>query len=152
MQGVKHLIECNCILPQMRGKTPPLFHSFIVFSVILEDESVAEKFAQCNNCGIIHRVYDICKSDLLKKETHAMVQNFSDISLSIPSELSSILSAYKCDIATWEHVQFIFHNEKWGENVIISREFENGKTIGKKLIIEEKNKFRIEPFSFSEVF
>ena len=136
----------------MRGKNPPLFHSFIVFSTILDDDTVAEKFAQCNNCGIIHRVYDICRSELLKRESHVMVQTFEDISLSLPSELSSILSTYKCDIATWEHVQFIFHSEKWGENVVISREFENGKTVGKKLVIEEKNKFKIEPFSFSEVF
>jgi hypothetical protein len=151
MEGIKHLIECNCILPQMRGVTPPLFHSFIAFSVVSDDGSVLEKFSQCNNCGIIHRIYDICKSELLKKESHVLIQTFSDISLSIPSEVSSILTTYKCDIATWEHVQFIFQNELWGLNSVVSKEYENGTTQGKRLIIEGPSKFRIEPFSYTEV-
>lgn len=150
MNGVKHLVDCNCILPQMRGKTPPVFHSFVVFSIENDEGQILEKFAQCNNCGIIHRVYDICKSELIKREQHPMIQTFSDISLSIPSELSSILTTYKCDIATWEHVQFIYSNEKWGEFTIVSREYENGITNGKRLIIEGPAKFRIEPITFSE--
>lgn len=120
----------------MRGKTPPVFHSFVVFSIENDEGQILEKFAQCNNCGIIHRVYDVCKSELIKREQHPMIQTFSDISLSIPSELSSILTTYKCDIATWEHVQFIYSNEKWGEFTIVSREYDDGVTNGKRLIIE----------------
>lgn len=151
MEGVKHLVDCNCILPQMRGKNPPLFHSFVVFSTILDDGSIVEKHAQCNNCGIIHRVYDIRKSELLKKEQHASVQTIEDVSLSLPTELSSILLSYKCDIASWEHAQFIFENEKWGDFIVISREFEDGITNGKRLVIAGQKKFKIEPITFSEV-
>lgn len=135
----------------MKGKNPPIFHSFIVFSIILDDSSVVEKFSQCNNCGIIHRVYDICKSELLKKEQHISVQTITDIGLSLPSELSNILVTYKCDIATWEHVQFIFENEKWGESIVVAREIENGVTNGKRLVIDGSKKFKIEPITFSEV-
>ena len=135
----------------MKGKNPPVFHSFIVFSIVSVDSSVLEKFAQCNNCGIIHRVYDICKSELLKKEQHVSVQSIADVGLSLPSELNNILVTYKCDIATWEHVQFIFENEKWGESIVIAREIEDGITNGKRLVVDGSKKFKIEPITFSEV-
>lgn len=151
MEGIKHLIDCNCILPQMKERNPPIFHSFIVFSILLEDSSVVEKFAQCNNCGIIHKVYDICKSELLKKEQHVSVQTIQDIGLSLPSELNNVLVTYKCDIATWEHAQFIYENQKWGECIIVARETENGVTNGKRLVIDGPKKFKIEPITFAEV-
>jgi hypothetical protein len=135
----------------MRGKNPPLFHSFVVFSILDDEENVQEKFAQCNNCGIIHRVYDICKSELTKKESHGAIQTIADISLSLPTELNSILTTYKCDISIWEHVQFIYLFGKWGESAVVSKEIEDGKVNGKRLIIEGSTKFRIEPISYSEV-
>lgn len=134
----------------MRGKSPPVFHSFVAFSIENDERQILEKFSQCNNCGIIHRVYDICKSELIRREQHPMIQTFSDISLSIPSELSSILSTYKCDIATWEHVQFIYANERWGDFTIVAREYDNGVTNGKRLIVDGPSKFKIEPITFSE--
>lgn len=150
MQGIKHLIECNCILPQLREKNPPLFHSFVVFSIVSDDDSVKEKYAQCNNCGIIHRVYDICKSEILKKEEHVSVQSIVDISYSIPSDLSSILASYKCDLPSWEQAQFIYENEFWGNFVVIARESEGEKVSGKRLLIDGPKKFKIEPFDFVE--
>ena len=32
MPGIKHLIQCHCILPQYRNIDDPIFHKFIVFS------------------------------------------------------------------------------------------------------------------------
>ena len=134
----------------MRGKNPPIFHSFVAFSIENDEGQILEKFSQCSNCGIVHRVYDICKSELTKREQHTMVQTFSDVSLSIPSELTSVLTTYKCDIATWEHVQFIYMNEKWGDFTIVSREYDNGVTNGKRLIVDGPTKFKIEPITFLE--
>lgn len=113
---------------------------------------VQEKFAQCNNCGIVHRVYDICKSELTNKESHASLPTIKDISLSLPSELNSVLSTYKCDISVWEHVQFIYLLERWGESVVISKEIDEGTINGKRLLIEGHSKFRIEPISYVETF
>jgi hypothetical protein len=135
----------------MKGKNSPIFHSFVVFSIVSDDGLVLEKFSQCNNCGVIHRVYDICKSELLKKEQHASIQTILDISLSLPTELNNILTTYQCDIAIWEHIQFIFSNKKWGEHVILTRETEDGVTNGKRLVIAGQKKFKIEPITFSEV-
>lgn len=135
----------------MKNKNPPLFHSFVVFSILDDDSNVLEKFAQCNNCGIVHRVYDICKSELTKKEAHITIQSIDDISLSLPSDLTSILVSYKCDVSVWEQVQFIYENERWGEFSIVARENEDGTVSGKRLVIEGPTKFRIEPISYTEV-
>ena len=59
----KHLIECQCTLKIFENKTKPLYHKFVVFS-LLEDENIEEKYVTCNNCDIVHRVYDICKSEI----------------------------------------------------------------------------------------
>ena len=59
----KHLIECQCTLKIFENKTKPLYHKFVVFS-LLEDENIEEKYVTGNNCDIVHRVYDICKSEI----------------------------------------------------------------------------------------
>ena len=65
---IKHVVECKCILPQYRTADPPVFHKFLVFSEILEDGSFKDSYAQCNNCGVIHRVIEVSRSRILKKE------------------------------------------------------------------------------------
>jgi hypothetical protein len=128
-----------------------VFHSFIVFSQITDEGEALEKLAQCNNCGVIHRVYDICKSEIMKKEAHAAIVTEQDIALSLPSELSGILASYSCDVATWENVHFIYSNQAWNEGVILTREEEKGVWSGKRLIVVGPAQFRIEPYAFSEV-
>ena len=41
---IKHLVECQCILKIFEKKTKPLYHKFIVFSVIDENDNILEKF------------------------------------------------------------------------------------------------------------
>ena len=64
MQGFKHLVQCHCILPQYRKMKDPVFHKFVVFSTIDKKDNVEPKNVQCNNCGVIHKVFDICKSEI----------------------------------------------------------------------------------------
>ena len=65
MKGVKHLVQCHCILPQYKNAKDPVFHKFTVFSVIDDSDTVVSKYAECNNCGAAHKVYDICKSEIV---------------------------------------------------------------------------------------
>ena len=45
--GVKHLIECHCILPQFKKKQPPIYHKFTVYSKFNSDTgNVIEKYEQ----------------------------------------------------------------------------------------------------------
>ena len=74
----------------------------------------------------------------------------SDISLMLPSELVGVLTSYKCDIATWEQVHFIVSNARWGETVVVTREETDGNVVGKLLTIEQLNKFKLEPITFTD--
>jgi hypothetical protein len=151
MQGIKHLVNCTCFLPHLKGGGDTVFHSFVVFSQINDEGEVLEKLAQCNNCGVVHRVFDVCKSEITKKENHGAVITEKDIALSLPSDLSGILASYSCDIATWEQVHFIFSNGMWGERAILTREEEKGTWSGKMLTVAGPTQFKIEPYGFSEV-
>ncbi len=46
MFGLKHMVECNCILPQYRNQTPAVFHQFVVFSIINRDDELQPDYAQ----------------------------------------------------------------------------------------------------------
>ena len=147
MKGLKHLIECHCILPQFRNSKDRSYHKFVVFSTIDDADGVIPKHAACNNCGVIHNVYDIGKSEILTGiETGAIIQK-EDISLMIPSSLCQVLESYSCDISVWEHVLFVIHNEKYPEKIVLSRNVDEDIVSGKLLLIETTNKFEIRPYS-----
>jgi hypothetical protein len=151
MQGIKHLIKCKCILPHLKGLKEPVFHSFVVFSVLADDDSVLEKFATCNNCGITHRVHAICESEVLDRENSSAVITIKDISLLIPTELVNVLTAYDCDVPTWEFAHFLHSNARWGESLVLTRVENLGVIEGKRLTIVGPNSFRIEPYTYTEM-
>jgi len=152
MEGAKHLIQCHCVLPTLRKLPNPVYHSFVVFSVLDDGGNVIPKDAECTNCGVIHSVIDFCKSEITTKEKSSSIITVKDISLMIPSELSNVLAAYDCDIATWEQAHFIYSNSRWGERIILNRQSEEGKAKGKTLTFEGMNKFKIESYDMVETF
>lgn len=152
MRGQRHLIKCRCVLPQYKGVTNPPPHQFVVFSVINDDDSARVKFSQCNNCGIIHKVTDICKSEILPgKEAMSSVVKIEDVKLSLPPNLADILERNNVDIATWESAQFILENKEWGNFVILAQEEESGTRQGKYVRIMSETFFKVESFSREEV-
>lgn len=147
MKGLKHLIECHCILPQFRNSKERKYHKFIAFSIIDDADGVIPKHAACNNCGVIHNVFDIGKSEILAGvEAGAVIQK-EDISLMIPTSLTQVLESYDCDISVWEHALFVLQNEKYPEEIVISRKTDEDIVSGKILLIENVNKFQIRPYS-----
>ncbi len=152
MQGIKHLVQCHCVLPTLRKLPNPVFHSFVVFSVLDDGGNVVPKDASCNNCGVIHRIIDICKSEVTTKENSSAIISIDDIQLMLPSELGNLLKNYDCDIATWEMVHFIYTNSSWGEKIILTRQTEGATRKGKMLTIEGPQKFKIESYDMSEAF
>jgi len=141
-----------CILPQLKGRPNQVFHKFVVFSVIDDDGNVQSSHAQCNNCGAVHKVTDICKSEILigKDELKSMISE-KDIKLTLPSSLSNVLETYSCDLATWQLVQFAFHHQKWGTwTTLVKEELEDG-TSGKILRIDGPTNFRVEPFNTEDM-
>jgi len=152
MRGQRHLVKCRCVLPQFKGITSPPAHQFIVFSVISEENAVTVKYAQCNNCGIIHKVTDICTSEILSgKEAMNSIVKIEDIKLSLPPNLADILERNNADVATWEAAQFILENKEWGNFVILAQEEESGTRQGKYVRIMSETFFKVESFSREEV-
>ena len=144
MRGQQHLVQCHCMLPQYRGRKEPVFHKFIVFSVIDDSDTVVPKFCQCNNCGIIHKVYDICKSEIIThKEDLKSIKTIEDIAMTLPQDVARVLESYDCDLPSWEHAEFILNNEQWGSMITLTRDEANDEITGKALEIEGRNKIAI---------
>lgn len=147
--GQKHLVTCKCVLPQFKHMQEPPPHQFIVFSVI-ENDVVKPKFAQCPNCGRVHRVIELNKSEIVPKESMPSIMTIEDIKHSIHDGLRAVLEANQADVATWEAVQYIIDNKRWGEFVVLVSESEGGSKQGKYVRILGEKMFKVEPFERKE--
>ena len=149
MQGIKHLIECHCMLPQYKNRPDPVFHKFIVFSIIDDSDTVIPKYAQCNNCGIVHKIIDICKSEIITgKEELKSLPIIDDIRFSLSEDIQRILDSYNADLPSWEHVQFIIENKVKGSHVVLTSDIMEDEIQGKMLIFDDKGKIKIETFIY----
>jgi hypothetical protein len=147
MKGLKHLVECHCVLPQFRKRKNPPYHSFVVFSLFDKSDTAIPKHARCNNCGVIHNVLDICKSEIQAGQEVGAVMTIEDCGLMLPAGVKQVLDTYGCDVPDWEHALFILQNEKWGDFIIIHREeTEAGDLTGKILRFNGPGNYRLEPF------
>ena len=152
MRGQKHLIACRCILPQFKGRQNPPRHQFSVFSSIDENDNVVVKYAQCNNCGLVHKVIDICKTEIMQgKEAMSSILTVDDIKMSLPPNLSNILERNKADLSTWEQAQFILENKEWGNFILLAAEEDSGVKQIKYVRVMSETFFKIESFSREEV-
>jgi len=143
--GIKHLVQCHCVLPQYRTMPDPVFHKFIVFSIQDESGNIEPKIAKCNNCGITHKVTDVCKSEIIKgSENIASVISVEDMSNQISDKIASILISNKCDIPTWENILFVIENEMWNIPVVISKTKVENFTQLKIIRIIGKDDIKIE--------
>jgi hypothetical protein len=101
-----------------------------------------EKIVQCNNCGVLHRITDHCKSEILfGKEESSSVRTVEDIELSIPERLAAYLKSQNIDIATWEQIEWLVEGAQESE-VVIRRDEQGGRTNLKILTIKKDGTFR----------
>jgi len=148
--SIKHLVECNCILPQFLRVTPTVFHRFVVFSIIDPDGSVKPSYAECNNCGAIHRVREVGKSAQIAKESTLSLPKISELRTAIPEDMAKILESYKCDITTWQELKFILDEKDWGKSVILAKEEDQDMVVGKVLVVLGTTLFKVETFSVGD--
>lgn len=152
MEGIKHLIECHCILPQFRGKNELVYHKFIVFSVVDDSDTVVPKYVQCNNCGVVHKIFDICKSEIVPgRDELKTVSRIEDTMLGMSKDLISVLETYDVDLPTWEQAKFIMDNQKWGSFIILNKDHVDTNLVGKRLFFDAAKKLRIEDFMTNEI-
>lgn len=151
LQGQKHLIKCRCILPQFKKMANPLFHQFIVFSIIENDE-VKLKYSQCPNCGIVHRVTEIGKSDIIQgREVMQSMLTIDEIKHSLPENLRLILEKNNVDLPTWEAVAFYFENKLWGNFVVLTSDVDSNVKQGKYVRLLGESLFKVESYTQESV-
>lgn len=143
---IKHLVECNCVLPQYKDMEPTVFHKFIVFSEIKKDGSIKQTYIKCNNCDAIHKILEVAKTEIQKKESTNVVPTIEDIKTNIPVWLSTLLQQNDCPLPTWQEAQFIIENNLWNKFIILSREKDSSnqeKYITKYVLILGENLHRV---------
>lgn len=148
MKYCKHLIECHCILPIFKMQTKPVFHKFPVFSLLDDKEEIIEKWAKCNNCDAVHRVYDYCKSEVVKNSDDYvdMVTTLDDLKFSIPSDVLDVLLKNNKDISDYEQVAFII-KEKLDDKILLTKKEVGDKVVCKYLLFENgKNSIAQETY------
>lgn len=145
--GTRHVIKCRCILPQYKSMQNPPSHQFVVFSVT-EDDVVVPKTVQCNNCGIVHRVTELCTSKIINgKEDLKSVSTIDTIRPQLPSNIAAVLDSEGSDIPVWEHCKFVIDNAIWDSVIQLSTESYDGMREGKYIRIFSKEMFNVESFS-----
>lgn len=151
-KGIKHLIRCRCFLPQFKGKPNPPNHQFVVFSVLDDEDVIKASFAQCNNCGLIHKVTDICVSEIMPgRENMSSILSIDEIKVGMSEQLVALLETHQVDQATWEQAAWILEKERWGDPVILSSELVDGIRQGKYVRIIGKNLFKVDSFAREEI-
>lgn len=142
----KHLVECRCYLPQFKNWENPPNHQFVVFSEIDGEGKVIPSYAQCNNCGIIHRVLEVGQSETIKREIMQTLPEIEDYKSNLPDWMVAILERHMCELHVWQEADFIYRNEQWGGFVILTKEREGDTIVGKILTILGKKLHKIDTF------
>lgn len=145
MIGTKHLVQCHCVLPQYRKMPEPVFHKFVVYSRYDENMKIKDRLARCNNCDAVHRVIDLCKSEIVTNiEDTDVIIDEDEIKLGLPEKVVKILEKNNSDMATYEAIDHIIEVEDWGSEVVISRQTQGEKINLKILTIKGEEKFRLK--------
>lgn len=148
-QGVKHLVRCVCVLPQLSKLKDPPSHEFTVFSVYDDASNDFEPtFVQCDNCGVVHKVIDVCTSTIMRgREEMSSVVTIEDVRGSVPENLAALLEQNKADLPTWQQVAWIVEDKRWGASVVLTSEYIDGTRQGKALTILGETLFKVTNFT-----
>ena len=144
---VKHLIDCHCILSIYKNRTKPIYHKFPVFSII-EEDSIKEKYVLCNNCDIVHKVFEINKSEIKwgNEGFKSLVTTKEDIKFNLENlgmeRLVTILEVNNVDISDWELIDYLLENDLEGKVVIDKKEIED--SINYKYLEIKNGKYKIK--------
>lgn len=144
---VKHLIECKCILPQFRKMPIPPFHKFVVFSELEEETAdLKQSWVQCPSCNAVHRVYEVGLSEILNKDEMRSLPTIEDIRMELPDKMCGLLDRHDCDLHIWQEVKFIMEHKLWGRPVILAKEYDGPRVVGKYVVILAREIYKLENF------
>ena len=143
------------MLKQFELVEPPVFHRFVVFSIVNDDGSFKPSYAVCNHCGAVHRVTEVGVSTQLRRETAPTVLTIPEIKLTLPEKLVELLLPYEreLDLPWWQELKFIYDNEKWGKTIVLAKERDDltGDVSGKYLLLAGKTLWKVDSFSTEDM-
>jgi hypothetical protein len=132
-------------MPQFKRAVEPPIHQFVVFSTIDDNDYVKPKYSQCNNCGLIHKVFEISKSEIQTGREHmSSIVTIEDIKMSLDTRLVAALESNDVEVATWEEALFIIEQEQWGSYLTLNRDFEGDEIHVKTIRILGPSMFKVE--------
>lgn len=135
------------MLPQHRKKNNPPYYNFAVFSIIDDSDTCIPKYAQCNNCGVVHRVVDLCRSEIISgRDELSSVTSVDDLKVMLSSDIVQVMESYSCTLPSYEHVHFIISNAQWGDFIVLTRDSIDDEQQGKLLRFIGPGKIIIESF------
>lgn len=146
VEYTKHLVECNCVLPQFKHSDPPVWHHFVVFSEIDETGAVIPSFAQCNNCGVVHKVTEVGLSSTLRRDNLPSLPTLDEVRNTLPEKLQKELGGYELDLATYQELAFVFRHQLWGKVIILQKEQVEEFLVGKMIQIIGSSIWRFQTF------
>jgi hypothetical protein len=147
VKSIKHTIQCHCILPQYRNRKDPVFHKFVAFGVIDDSDTLISKYINCNHCSAVHKIYDVCKSEIVVgKEDLNSVVSIDDLTVMMPEDIVSVLESYNCNLPEYEHAFHILQNKLFSESVTLTRDIMENEVLGKRLKFNKLGLASIESF------
>ncbi len=151
-QGVKHLVQCVCTLQTLNNMKDPPSHEFVVFSTYDDaDDSFDVTFVQCDNCGLVHKVVDVCKSEVVRgKEDLAFAISIADVRSSLNPNIVEVLEKHNASLPTWQQTAWIVTEKRWGESVTLGSERVNNVKQGKVMILLGESLYRLQAYTTEE--
>lgn len=148
-QGIKHLVRCVCVLPQLSKLKDPPSHEFKVFSVLDDDAGEFEtSFVQCDNCGVVHKVVNVCESTILAgRDEMSSIVTVDDVKNAVPANLAALLEQNNVDLPTWQQVAWIVEEKQWGSTLVLTSEYIEGTRQGKALTILGETLYKVSNFT-----
>jgi hypothetical protein len=118
----------------------------VVFSEIDEKGEVIPSFAQCNNCGMVHKVTEVGVSSTMKRDALASLPTAEEVKSNLPKKLLTELTGYELELPTLQEMAFIFEHKLWGRFVILQKEEIDGFVVGKTIQIIGESLWRFNKF------
>ena len=144
-----HTVECQCVLPIYNKIEKPVYHQFVVFNK-LNDDSMEEKYVECNNCGIIHQIVGLNKSNIISDTTNykSLVVNKEDLSYNLPTKYLEFLTKKNIEeIYIWEKIYFLLENNI-NESVLYNKTKIENFVICEFIDVIDKNNFKLSKKKF----
>ena len=117
-----------------------------MLSEITKKGVVKDKNMKCPNCGRIHRVIEIGKSEIVAGGSY---RELDDIKRVLPNELVSVLEEHGCDYVVYEECELAIKKRvKNNRKIMLTREHSEDEIFGKCVLIKKNGDFLLESYSY----